>query len=106
MVGYKKWRPNTVGASMTRPSFATRWNLDLIDAQYQRWRDDHASVDDGWRLFFEGFELGQARPAVAVAASAGSASDSTAQVGIVRLIHVYRHLGHLIARLDPLSDPL
>ncbi|HYV37727.1 MAG TPA: hypothetical protein VE988_18730, partial [Gemmataceae bacterium] len=64
---------------MTRPSFATRWNLDLIDAQYQRWRDDPASVDDPWRLFFEGFELGQACPAVAAAAA--PAGDSTTQVG-------------------------
>jgi 2-oxoglutarate dehydrogenase E1 component len=85
---------------MSAPSFATRWNLDLIDAQYQRWREDPASVDDTWRLFFEGFELGQARPPVA----AGPV-DSRGQVGIVRLIDVYRHLGHLIARLDPLSDP-
>jgi len=85
---------------MSLPSFATRWNLDLIEAKYQRWRNDPASVDEAWRLFFEGFELGQAR-----SSTPPGPVESGAQVGIVRLIHVYRHLGHLIARLDPLSDP-
>jgi 2-oxoglutarate dehydrogenase E1 component len=83
---------------MTQPSFASRWNLDLIDAQYARWRANPNSVDDPWRVFFEGFELGQAR--------SPASADTAAQVGIVRLIDVYRHLGHLIARLDPLSEPV
>jgi 2-oxoglutarate dehydrogenase E1 component len=86
---------------MNRPTIATRWNLDLIDAQYQRWRGDPQAVDESWRLFFEGFELGQAQPPSVAPAS----TDNDAQVSIVRLIHVYRHLGHLMARLDPLGEP-
>src|SRR5205823_3785056 len=82
---------------MTRATFATRWNLDLIEAQYQRWRADPNSVEDSWRLFFEGFELGQAQP-VPVAPAGAPAS-------ILRLIHAYRVVGHLVARLDPLSEP-
>src|SRR6266545_4669509 len=45
---------------MSSSSFANRWNLDVIDAAYQRWRADPSSVDEPWRLFFEGFELGSA----------------------------------------------
>src|SRR5262249_4240039 len=82
---------------MTLDSFATRWNLDVIEAAYQRWRKDPASVDESWRLFFEGFELGAAR-AVLPGAGAG------AQGAIIRLIDAYRDLGHFLARLDPLSD--
>src|SRR5437867_3812822 len=82
---------------MTQSSFATRWNLDVLEAAYQRWRDDPASVDDSWRLFFEGFELGVAR---AASPSAGAG----AQAAIIRLIDAYRDLGHFLARLDPLSD--
>ena len=44
---------------MARESFANRYNLDAIDAQYKRWRTDPHAVDESWRLFFEGFELGQ-----------------------------------------------
>src|SRR5438132_702426 len=89
--------PQTHGRfAMTQPSFATRWNQGALEDAYQRWQNDPHSVDESWRLFFEGFELGTSR--------AVSAADSCAQMGIVRLINAYRELGHLIARLDPLSD--
>src|SRR5579884_195948 len=84
--------------SMTHGTFATRWNLDAIEDAYQRWQRDPSSVDPSWRMFFEGFELGAARTAV-------PAADSRTQLGIFRLIHAYRNLGHFLARLDPLSDP-
>src|SRR2546421_9520295 len=82
---------------MTRPLLATRWNLDAIEDPYQRWHRDPDSVDESWRLFFEGFELGAARTAV-------PALDSHCQAGIVRLIDAYRDLGHFLAHLDPLSE--
>src|SRR5690349_11493047 len=82
---------------MTHGTFATRWNLDAIEAAYQRWQHDPNSVDASWRLFFEGFELGAARAGV-------PAADSRAQAGIFGLIYAYRNLGHFLARLDPLSD--
>jgi 2-oxoglutarate dehydrogenase E1 component len=82
---------------MTHGTFATRWNLDAIEAAYQRWKQDPDSVDPSWRLFFEGFELASAHAAVPCA-------DSRAQAGIFRLIYAYRNLGHFLARLDPLSE--
>src|SRR5437660_9458806 len=82
---------------MTHGSFATRWNLDAIEAAYQRWQQDPDSVDASWRLFFEGFELASAHAAVPCA-------DSRAQAGIFRLTYAYRNLGHFLARLDPLSE--
>jgi 2-oxoglutarate dehydrogenase E1 component len=100
---------------MSLPTVATRWNLDVVDAQFQRWRQDPKSVDESWQLFFEGFEFGQSGLHAFAAASEderarrGAGGDSVpssgAQVNIVRLIYVYRHLGHFMARLDPLSDP-
>ncbi|QVL31983.1 2-oxoglutarate dehydrogenase E1 component [Telmatocola sphagniphila] len=78
-------------------SFATRQNLELIEEQYAHWKRDNSSVDSHWQAFFEGFEL----------AGAGStpASGETGQTDIVRLIYNYRNMGHLMAHLDPLSDP-
>src|SRR5271165_5578712 len=82
---------------MSVSSIATRWNLDAIEAAYQRWRDNPASVDDSWRLFFEGFEFGAAR-------SATVSTEAAEQAAIIRLIDAYRDLGHFVAHLDPLSD--
>ena len=43
---------------MERATVANRWNLDLIEDYYDRWRKDPASVEESWRNFFEGYELG------------------------------------------------
>jgi 2-oxoglutarate dehydrogenase E1 component len=84
---------------MMPSAFANRYNSGAIEAAYERWRQDPASVDESWRLFFEGFDLGAAR-------AAGTGMDSTGkQTGIIRLIDAYRALGHFLARLDPLSEP-
>ncbi len=44
---------------MERATVANRWNLDLIEDYYGRWRQDPASVEESWRNFFEGYELAQ-----------------------------------------------
>src|SRR5262245_59027022 len=79
--------------------FATRWNLDAIEEAYQRWKQDPNSVDESWRLFFEGFELAGG------GGVAAQATDSAKQAGVVRLIQAYRDLGHFLAHLDPLGEP-
>src|SRR5262249_6331136 len=94
--------PSRAGHSRPRPpmtpgSLATRWNLDALEAASQRCTQDPASVDESWRHFFEGFELGAARTAL-------PAFDARAQIGVVRLIDAYRDLGHFLAHLDPLSE--
>jgi 2-oxoglutarate dehydrogenase E1 component len=86
---------------MSSSRFASRWNLDAIEAAYERWQQDPASVDESWRYFFEGFEL---------AAGSGQpvnmpGKDAPAQAAVVRLVLGYRDLGHFLARLDPLSAP-
>ena len=83
---------------MSHGSFATSYNLEAIENAYQRWRQDPNSVDESWRLFFQGFELGASLPAPAT-------PDGRAQTGVVRLIYAYRDLGHFLARLDPLGEP-
>jgi 2-oxoglutarate dehydrogenase E1 component len=86
---------------MERPSIANRCNLSLIEDYYQRYVADPDSVDESWRNFFEGYDLGnQAR---------GSADGSVdleaarAQVAVTRLIDAYREYGHYLADLDPLK---
>src|SRR3954449_11532530 len=56
-------RPDMERLIMSHGTVATTANLEAIDAAYQRWRQDPQSVDPSWRFFFEGFELGAARPA-------------------------------------------
>src|SRR5262245_8763259 len=80
---------------MSQPDVATPWNLDALEDDYRRRRRGPGSVGHAWRWFFEGFELGVARP--------GVSADAAAQTGVVRLIDAYRDLGHFLAHLDPLG---
>ncbi len=93
-------------------SFATRFNADLLEENYQQWRKDPASVDSTWSAFFEGFELGSVAlkkggngAAAAAAPAEGTAGgESPLQTRVDGLVYAYRTLGHTIANLDPLAD--
>ncbi len=92
-----------------KSSFTARWNEALIDENYERWRENPHSVDAEWGNFFEGFELGCAKPierngAPKTAASAPPTSGGSLDTRVDALVYAYRTLGHSISHLDPLSD--
>jgi 2-oxoglutarate dehydrogenase E1 component len=84
---------------MSRPSAASRYNLEGLDQMYQQWRQDAGSVPESWRWFFDGFELGYTQ----LPPTAATSGATSSQTSIVALIDAYRGLGHLLANLDPLS---
>jgi 2-oxoglutarate dehydrogenase E1 component len=71
-------------------------NAAYIDRLYARFREDPTSVPSDWAVFFAGFEFGGSRPAAPAAGATG---------GVIGLVDAYRESGHLIAHLDPLSEP-
>ncbi len=85
-------------------SLATRANLDLLDENYRRWRQNPESVDSGWAAFFEGFELGELPERDGAVARAAEGREGSLQSRVDGLVYAYRTLGHTIARLDPLAD--
>ncbi len=90
-------------------SFAHRSNSDLLDQNYERWRNDPASVDAQWAAFFEGFELGNTAAArnggtsAQATAEGATAEEAPLQSRVDGLAYAYRSLGHTIAHLDPLA---
>ena len=110
-----------------RASLVSRLNPDVFDENYERWKTDPLSVDTEWGMFFEGYELGQARlddlaatadtksnghgAAPASPASNGHgpaparflAANEQWQAKVDNLVYTYRSLGHSIAQLDPLG---
>ena len=77
------------------------WNPDYLDAMYQRWRTDPASVPGEWQQFFRGFELGLAEGRDG---GGGAAIAHTKQGRVDSLIYHYRDIGHFAACLDPLKS--
>ncbi len=89
---------------MERATVANRWNLDLIEDYYDRWRKDPASVEPSWRIFFEGYDLGHQNGDGTAGPPAASVDEaSRAQAAVTRLIDAYREVGHYLADLDPLK---
>src|SRR6266705_2743096 len=87
-----------------RTSIAARANLELIEENYRRWRQNPESVDSGWAAFFEGFELGETPERNGAVAKPAEVRESSLQSRVDGLVYAYRTLGHTIARLDPLAD--
>src|SRR5947209_7562557 len=82
---------------MERLDFFTRANADYIDRLYEQYLRDPRSLDEGWRLYFTGFEAAGGRNG----AVTGGLAPLT--IGVHKLVHTYRELGHFVARLDPLG---
>jgi len=73
-----------------------RASPEYVEALYQQFRRDPASVDERWALLFKGDELGQE----------SGPSDGPAGMGgqaVADLVHGYRELGYLVADVDPLA---
>ena len=85
--------------------FVNRANAEYIDRLYQQYQKDPRSVEDQWKAFFAGFELGLDRTASATAPvlNATAPQGDLAGTGIFDLVHSYRELGHFVSKLDPLG---
>jgi len=95
---------------MKNPTFATSWNVELMDDLYAKWKASPLSVEPKWQAFFEGFELAletgaSAKPSAAVAARKEGDLDEYArkQARFSGAIYAYRSLGHTQALLNPLD---
>ncbi len=97
---------------MKHLNIARRWNADLIDKNYESWRENPDSLDPEWRAFFEGFELagdsglparesgnGTSPPPVD---GAENESDAIKQARFIGAIYSYRSIGHTVAAFNPL----
>jgi len=100
-----------------RTAVATRIDVNLLEDQYSRWKQNPDDVAPTWSAFFEGFELGLTEkpngapsPVSAAPVNGAAASptpilaDLTLQTRVEGLVYAYRTLGHTIARLDPLIE--
>ncbi len=90
--------------SMDRFDFLERANAEYIDRLYEQYQRDPRSLDEHWKAFFAGFELGLDRSATGSTPPPPAPADTDwSNAGIFDLVHSYRELGHFVARLDPLG---
>ena len=93
-------------------------NADYVEASYEHFLADPASVSVGWREFFarlpgsQRLEPSHRRVQEGIAErakrlrpsqSSAAADDGAKQGAVARLIQIYANRGHLVANLDPLG---
>jgi 2-oxoglutarate dehydrogenase E1 component len=105
------------------PSPLSGSNSAYLEALYETYLNDPASVEPDWRAYFDGLprvgnaadtphsvvraafrRLAQSAPVVYVGAAAqGPSEKERKQVRVLQLINAYRFRGHQRAKLDPLG---
>src|SRR4051812_42055390 len=80
---------------MQRFDIFRRANAEYIEQLYEQYRQDPESVDETWRAYFSGFE--------AAGGQSFSAGAVPRTMGIHKMVHAFRDLGHVVADLDPLG---
>jgi 2-oxoglutarate dehydrogenase E1 component len=82
------------------------WNAEYLDAQYQRWKTDPASIPPDLQQFFVGFDLAMSgavgAPSKPTPSKGWVPEGPSSVTGAVRdLMNAHRTHGHLAARIDP-----
>jgi 2-oxoglutarate dehydrogenase E1 component len=73
-----------------------------IDALYQSWKSDPASVEQDWQVFFKGFDFSGNNPD---STNGLSLTDDhlRREFAVLGLIHGYRDRGHVLSTTNPLK---
>jgi len=83
-------------------SYVFNAHPNYIDQIYKDYIADPASVEEGWRVFFEGFEFGNQPNGSSVAV--GSEPVSKKDFSILSIIHGFRSRGHLLSTTNPIRS--
>jgi len=98
---------------MNKFSYLSNSNPEYIEDIYSRYLKDPNDVDQTWRYFFEGLELGyeadddmieeiEATLGQSLHRKAVTSIDLSAEAKVADLINAYRERGHLVAKTNPI----
>lgn len=88
-------------------SYIFKAHSSYIDKMYAQYQSNPEQVEEGWRVFFRGFEFGDSGEDVATAAATASANGGSFDIDelkVVGLINGYRRRGHLLSTTNPIRD--
>lgn len=92
-------------------SYVFNAHPSFIESMYKKFQEDPASVEDGWRSFFEGFEFatnangnGNGNGSATTASTTSAAAMSEKEFGVQSIIHGFRSRGHLKSTTNPIRD--
>src|SRR5690606_20840433 len=80
-------------------SYVFNAHPEYIEELYQRYRENPAAVEEGWKTFFRGFEFGQNGD---VTHEATEVTDIRKEFDVLSIIHGFRQRGHLLSTTNPI----
>ena len=87
---------------MSDYSYVFNAHPEFIENMYKNYAADPASVEDGWRTFFQGFEFASNKNGHASGAVAIEAGQLGKELAVQSLIHGFRKKGHLLSTTNPI----
>ncbi len=75
-----------------------------IASLYKQYLQNPQSVNDQWRIFFEGVEFAQLTPSPSVPLPSGDSTGIMSEFKVINLINGYRNRGHLFTKTNPVRE--
>jgi len=86
---------------MDRLSFLEGLDIKVLETYYQNYKADSTSVDDGWRIFFDGFDLALSKYSDVNTPRNNKYPD---EFKLINLINAYRERGHFFTLTNPVRS--
>ena len=83
-------------------SFIFNAHPSFIESMYKQYQDDVDSVEEGWRLFFKGFDFSTNGNGTAAAMAEEDADQLAKELRVLAIIKAYRDRGHLRSTTNPI----
>nr|MBS0038288.1 2-oxoglutarate dehydrogenase E1 component [Saprospiraceae bacterium] len=84
---------------MSQYSYVFNAHPQFIESMYLKFKEDSASVEEGWRVFFEGFEF-----AATANGELKSENPLIKEFGVYSIIYGFRARGHLLSTTNPIRQ--
>jgi 2-oxoglutarate dehydrogenase E1 component len=81
-------------------SYVYNAHPSFIESMYGKYKSDPESVEEGWRVFFEGFDFAPNGSGAAVASE--PSEFTTKEFGALMIIDGFRNRGHLLSTTNPI----
>ncbi|MCL4141515.1 UNVERIFIED_CONTAM: hypothetical protein GTU68_011550 [Idotea baltica] len=92
---------------MSDYSYVFNAHPSFIESIYKQYLESPDLVDEGWRVFFQGFQFSE-QSGVQRNSAGGDTSLSDADLakefGVTSIIHGFRTRGHLLSKTNPIRD--
>ncbi|MCB0640165.1 MAG: 2-oxoglutarate dehydrogenase E1 component [Phaeodactylibacter sp.] len=87
-------------------SFVFNAHPNFIESMYEKYMQDPASVEEGWRVFFKGFDFAANGNGAAAEAKStvGTGEELEREFRVLAIIKAYRNRGHLRSTTNPIRE--